>query len=162
MFLSLYKVITGDCPNIALVPIGTTTWYRANTVTATSTALTFDSYGLGTTEVHSTSASDHDVVLNATIAATAHLAYKLGAGLKVGLSTGGKGDTTLAEITARLAELRTAELATYTKYGKMARTKSAVQSAVMWQTVWNPLEQGPFAYVDRLASLLPLLLLLLH
>ena len=76
-----------------------------------------------------------------------HLAYKLSAGFKVGLSTGGEGSTTLAKITATLTGLKNAELATYSKYGKLAGTKSAVQSAVMWQTVWNPLEQGPFAYV---------------
>lgn len=69
----LNQVITGDCPNIVLVPIGTTTWYRANKVTATNSALTFDSHGLGTTVVHSTLASDHDVVLNDTIAATVQM-----------------------------------------------------------------------------------------
>ena len=32
----------------------------------------------------------------------------------------------------------------YTKYGALAATKRAVQSAVMWQVIYNPLEAGPF------------------
>ena len=37
----------------------------------------------------------------------------------------------------------------YAKYGDLAQTKAAVQSAVMWQVISNPLEQGPFAPVIR-------------
>jgi hypothetical protein len=55
----------------------------------------------------------------------------------------------LAEITTTLAAARAAEQSTYSKYGELAETKTAVQSAVMWQVVFNPLEAGPFAPVIR-------------
>ena len=37
----------------------------------------------------------------------------------------------------------------YTRYGALADVASAVQSAVMWQLIYNPIEQGPLAPVIR-------------
>ena len=48
-----------------------------------------------------------------------------------------------------MAALRADELARYAKFGSLAETKAVVQAAVMWTSIYNPIEQGPFANVIR-------------
>ena len=42
-----------------------------------------------------------------------------------------------------------AELSKYAAFGALAETKAAVQAAVMWTSVYNPVEQGPLANIIR-------------
>ena len=162
------------CAGLALVPVGLTTWFRANTAAAVSfrhpelksgvkaqtgagnDAITFTSAGLGQTTVYSTAVADSSLVINNSLTSTngaAHLIYPLSHGSKIGFYSPANSSVarakSLAEITATLAAARAAEQSTYSKYGELAETKAAVQSAVMWQVVFNPLEAGPFAPVIR-------------
>ena len=162
------------CAGLALVPVGLTTWFRANTAAAVSSrrpelesgvnvhtgaghdAITFTSAGLGQTTVYSTAIADSSLVINNSLTSTsgaAHLIYPLAHGSKIGFYSPADGSAarakSLAEITTTLAAARAAEQSTYSKYGELAETKTAVQSAVMWQVVFNPLEAGPFAPVIR-------------
>ncbi len=162
------------CAGLALVPVGLTTWFQANTAATTAfqqpelniggdmrvgsgyNAITFTSAGLGQTTVYSTALSDSNVTINNSLTSTtgaAHLVLPLSHGAKIGFYSPANTSATpiksLAEITSTLATARTAEQNTYAKYGELAETKSAVQSAVMWQVVFNPLEAGLFAPVIR-------------
>ena len=136
------------CPGLAVLPVGHTTWFRANDVASDGAhTLSFASHGLGTTTVHSTRRADK-VPLKLSVAAAPHLAFCLTAGFRLGLNSG---DTPLSleAIVAALAARRDRELGTYAKYGALAETKMVVQAAVMWQTIYNPIEAGPFAPVIR-------------
>ena len=121
------------CEGMALVAVGLTTWFRSNDATAASSSLSFDSAGLGETVVHSTQPSDSIASLNHSITAQPHLAFRLGGpGFRLGLNDGAAAKS-LAEISATLEAARGKEEARYTRYGELAETKRAVQSAVMWQ-----------------------------
>ena len=138
------------CEGLLLVLIGLSTWYRANRVSSDGAShLSFASYGLGTSHVRSTRPADAaHAPLKPAVAAAPHLAFHLREGFRLGLYSG---DTTssLEVVTAALQAARLRELGTYARYGKLAETKMVVQAAVMWQFIWNPLEQGPFAPVIR-------------
>ena len=55
---------SGACEKLALVPIGASTWWRANRPTSDgATTLAFDSHGLGATTVHATRRADANVPL---------------------------------------------------------------------------------------------------
>ena len=138
---------SGACEKLALVPVGATTWWRANKVTSDgATTLSFESYGLGTIDVRATRSADAGVPLPPQVAARPHLAFRLAPGARIGLSTAG---LPLDAIAQKLGAARTRELASYARFGDLAEVKQAVQTAMMWQTVWNPLEAGPFAPVIR-------------
>jgi hypothetical protein len=164
------------CDGLALVPTGLTTWFRENTVTATATAsrggggtaraaaepdaIHFRTSGnLGGLTVYATQPSAllrPGGLADSALTSHPHLAFQLSNGFKLGLSSAtatGRGaeggGRTLAAIEATLAAAREAELATYSRFGRLAETKAAVQAAVMWQLIYNPLEQGPFAPVIR-------------
>lgn len=151
--LVLVEVVPGSggdkaCDNVAIVPMGLSTWFRANNVTASATALTFASAGLGSTTVFSTLSSDATLNISPEVAAQPHLAFRLSSGFRLGLNSG---DTPLplATIAAMIDAAAETEMSRYTKYGALAETKEAVQAAVMWQAIYNPIEQGPFAPVIR-------------
>ena len=165
--LLLFKVVSGsDCSGYTLVPQALTTWYRANALSSTASSLIFTSHGAGTTVAHATRASDYQHNYNNNynythdgdnnnnnnyyrFASTPHLAYDLGAeNFTLGLNSGEKA-LSLADINARLLAAYRAEHARYAKYGASAGVKMAVQAAVMWQTIHNPMEQGPYAPVIR-------------
>jgi hypothetical protein len=124
-----------------------TTWFRANNATVSSpSSITFSSAGLGTTTVHSTASTEAANLTLPTnqpaITAQPHLAFQLRAGFKVGFNSGAA-PKTLAAVVATLEAARKVEEAKYIKYGKLAGTKRAVQSAVMWQTIFNPCAHQP-------------------
>ena len=55
-------------------------------------------------------------------------------------------------VTAKLAALRSDEVASYSKHvggAELATAMEAMQSVLMWNTIWNPSEAGPWANVDR-------------
>ena len=84
------EVIAG-CKGYALVPSGHTTWFRANTVSANSTAITFRAHGLPNAAVHSTLPSHEKmggVVVNTTFVDGPHLTYALADGFKVAFNSG--------------------------------------------------------------------------
>ena len=166
-----------SCAGYALVAIGRTTWMRDNTVSVVGgsgggdgggggggNALHFASCGdLPAATVVSSRPGNGSIPLNASGGGSAalrepHLAFALGQG-SVGLSSGGgaaaattataTAGPTLESILAALAAARAAEEARYVRFGALAQTKAAVQAAVMWQMIWNPLETGPFAPVIR-------------
>ena len=135
--------MTGHGP----LPVGATTWWRANKVTSDgATTLSFESHGLGTIDVRATRSADAGAPLPPQVAARPHLAFRLAPGARIGLSTAG---LPLDAIAQKLGAARTRELASYARFGDLAEVKQAVQTAMMWQTVWNPLEAGPFAPVIR-------------
>ena len=91
-----------------------------------------------------------------TVTAGQALAYKLSDTFKLGLSSYPSSENqasttkqTLAQITATLAAAKAKEKASYATFGALAETKAAVQSAVMWQLIYNPIEAGPLAPVIR-------------
>ena len=120
------------CGGMALVVAGLTTWFRSNDATATGSSLRFDSAGLGQTLIHSTQPGDRTISLNHSIAAEPHLTFQLGPRFRLGLNDGDTSKS-LAEISATLDVARQKEEARYTRFGALAETKRAVQSAVMWQ-----------------------------
>jgi hypothetical protein len=151
--LLLVEVVPGSggtnaCEHVALVPVGLTTWFRANNVTASASALTFVSAGLGTTTVHSTASNDAGLAISPAVAAQPHLAIKLSSGYRLGLNSG-DAPLSLETIAARLEAAEAVEMSRCAQYGALAEAKEAVQAAVMWQTIYNPIEQGPFAPVIR-------------
>ena len=155
--LLLAVEVVGDastCAGYALVPIGRTTWLRDNTASVVrgGSALAFTSRGnLPDTVVFSSRPSNGSLPLNVSGTAALrepHLAFALEQG-GVGLSSGADGPEPLADIVAALAAALVEEKARYAPFGALAPTKAAVQAAVMWQVVWNPLETGPFAPVIR-------------
>lgn len=138
------------CDGYALIVAAETTWFRANTLSSKPSQLTFESYGLGSVTVQSTRATDTNVVINPDVGNLTHLAYTLTPGFQLGLTSSGVGTTpSVSQINATLMAKRDIEIARYSKYGDLAETKSIVQIAMMWQTIWNPLEQGPLAPVIR-------------
>lgn len=56
-------VVVDGCDGYAVVPTAYSTWFRANTISsdAKTSTLTYDSFGLGATTIHSTEASDNVV-----------------------------------------------------------------------------------------------------
>ena len=55
---------SGACEKLALVPVGATTWWRANKVTSDgATTLSFESHGLGTIDVRATRSADAGALL---------------------------------------------------------------------------------------------------
>ena len=137
-----------SCERYALVPTGLSTWFRANDITADTHSIVFDSYGLGVTHVHATAPTNQTIPINTNLITGPHLTYNLHAGFAIGFNSG-KNPIPLTQIRAKLDSARRTEAATYDKFGQLAETKEAVQSAVMWQLIWNPLEAGPFAPVIR-------------
>lgn len=121
-------------------------------------ALAFQSTGdLPPVTVHATQPSAAALMadggLDRTIAAQPHLAFQLSPDFVVGFSSSAgnssSGGRTLAQIQTALAAARRRELSSYGRFGALSETKRAVQSSVMWQVIYNPLEQGPLAPVIR-------------
>jgi hypothetical protein len=116
----------GACSSVVLVPVGRTTWFRANEPSIVdgvrgsgsgggsgTSAIAFDSFGFDRTMVHGSIPSEHATVpLNPTVAAAAHLAFKLGGGtgFKVGFNSG-QHPLSTAEIASKLAAAEAAEMA---------------------------------------------------
>ena len=94
------------------------------------------------TTIYATEASDDTIAVNTGLVKGPHLTYKLRNGFKIGLNSG-KAPLSMAEIETKVQAAALKEAATYTRFGDLAETKEAVQSAVMWQLIWNPLEAGP-------------------
>lgn len=141
--------------NYALVPVGLSTWFRANQPSLSGNAsLRFESAGLSNVELHASRPSDCSISLPPSAPVGPRLVFRLGGDAPaVGLYAAAPGSSApglpLEAIKHKLDLARAAEMARYTAYGQLAETKLAVQAAVMWQTIWNPLEQGPLAPVIR-------------
>ena len=158
------------CSQHAIVITGSEAWFRSSAIaTPQPNQLTFDSVGLRSTTVHTTAPSNasFEASLPATVTSLPHIAVGLGgttgeggdeagaSGRSVGSSSSGSfglstaGAHTIAEVTTLIAAAREAELARYARFGDLAETKKVVQAAVMWTSVYNPIESGPFANVIR-------------
>ena len=106
------------------------------------------SVGLRTSIVYAAAPTDASLPLPPDVAAKPHFAIALGgANATVGWATGRP--HTVAELAAAISAARTAELTRYTQFGALAETNKVVQAAVMWTSIYNPLESGPFANVIR-------------
>ena len=141
------------CENFAAVATGSGVWYRDATVTAGDSSLSFASLGLRSSTVASTRPHNKslDAMLPAEVAALPHLAVSLASGA-LGLSS----DPAVKTDAALLAKLQAAEdveMKSYAAFGALAETKAAIQAAVMWLTVYCPIEQGV-----RTATLAPIIL----
>ena len=158
------------CSQHAIVITGSEAWFRSSAIaTPQPNQLTFDSVGLRSTTVHTTAPSNasFEASLPATVTSLPHIAVGLGgttgeggdeagaSGRSVGSSSSGSfglstaGAHTIAEVSTLIAAAREAELARYARFGDLAETKKVVQAAVMWTSVYNPIESGPFANVIR-------------
>eukprot|EP01052_Picozoa_sp_SAG31_P053094 SAG31_NODE_13443_length_869_cov_0.918182_1_plen_244_part_10 len=137
------------CENYAAVATGSGVWYRDSKVTAQASTLFFVSVGLRSSEVASTRPHNAslDAMLPAEVVALPHIAVSL-SGESMGLSS----DPTVTTDDALRRKLQAAErteLDRYRVFGPLAETKAAVQAAVMWLTVFCPVERGPLSNIIR-------------
>ena len=141
------------CEDFAAVATGSGVWYRDSTVAATnsgSSSLSFESIGLRSAVVesmlpHNTSL---DPMLPPDVTTLPHLAVSLAGDGVLALSS----DPEVSTDNALLGQLQAAEAAEnkrYAAFGPLSETKAAVQAAVMWLTVYNPIEQGPLSNIIR-------------
>ena len=133
---------------------GSGVWYRDSTVAAATnsgiSSLSFDSIGLRSAVVesmlpHNTSL---DPMLPLDVTTLPHLAVSLAGDGVLALSS----DPAVSTDEALLGRLQAAEGAEnkrYAAFGSLSETKAAVQAAVMWLTVYNPIEQGPLSNIIR-------------
>jgi len=136
------------CKGLALVPLALTTWHRSNQALVESLrSFRFKSQGFDDTFVHTSRGSQNDLLLPLTVSQP-HLKFQLKEGFSLSLNSG-PAPKPLAEVEALLNKAKMAEEERISVYGDLKETKSAVQSAVMWQVISNPLEQGPLAPVIR-------------
>jgi hypothetical protein len=82
------------------------------------------------------------------IAAMPHLAVSLADGGHLGLSSDPEVATD-ETLTSKLRAAEKAELGRYAAFGALAETKAACQAAVMWLTVYCPVEKGPLSNIIR-------------
>lgn len=160
---------SAGCSRHAIVAAGTEAWFRKSQITTPQPdRLVFDSVGLRSSTVHATAPSNSslEASLPTMVTSLPHIAVGLATATtsapgdaaaastplpssvsSFGLSTAGP--HTVTEITALVAAAREAELARYAKYKDLAETKKVVQAAVMWTSIYNPVESGPFANIIR-------------
>ena len=138
------------CEHYAAVATGSGVWYRDSQVTAKASSMSFVSVGLRSSEVISTRHHNTslDPLLPAEVAALPHLAVSLAGGGSLGLSSD-PSVTTDEALLKTLHAAEQAELARYAVYGALSETKAAVQAAVMWLTVYCPVERGPMSNIIR-------------
>lgn len=135
------------CSTHAVVVDGSTAWYRVSNIsTPTTSTLVFSSPGLRTSTLHSTVVPQSSLPLPPNVRGLPHLAIPI-SNVSIGFST--TRAITTSAVAALINTARETELARYQVYGKLAETKSAVQAAVMWTSVYNPIEQGPLANIIR-------------
>jgi hypothetical protein len=138
------------CENYAAVATGSGVWYRDSTVSAGPSSLSFASVGLRSSEVASTRPHNASLyeMLPPEVSALPHLAVSLSGGGSLGLSSDPSVSTDEA-LAAKLEAAQQKELARYAAFGALSETKAAVQAAVMWLTVYCPVEQGPLSNIVR-------------
>jgi hypothetical protein len=136
------------CEDHAVVVRGLAAWYRVTHIWRdTPQSLALQSLGLRGISLSSTVAHNESLPLPLDLQQDPHLALALAGNTSIGLST--KGQLSFGQIAVLLEQARLRELATYAKFGSLAETKMAVQAAVMWTSVYNPIEHGPMANIIR-------------
>lgn len=135
------------CEHFAMVATGSEAWYRRSHTQVTDGKLVFDSVGLRTTTLYNAAAAESsNFSLPAEIDALPHVVGYLD---KTGFGLSSGNPMSVQEIASAMSSLRRQELRKYEQYGELAETKKAVQAAVMWTSIYNPIERGPIANIIR-------------
>lgn len=146
----------GNCDAFALVPVASSAWFRVAPVEMKrgDAGLAWHPYGLApiALRVSAMGNASLPLVLPSSIAKLPHLdpiALK-GRTSKIALCTSSAAPCTVEVLSARLANAKAADDASFAMFPSAnLETAKAVQAAVLWTNIYNPLEYGPLSPVIR-------------
>ena len=149
---------TAACGDFELLLLARYQWFRPGDVHSFADgSIRFAPLGLATRQIQPTAQPvRHGGAVEMGMAedgnersrAAAHVAFSLSRG-PVGLREGGGPSPHLAEVRDVIRAARAAELRRYEAYGVYGEVKEALQSATMWNYIFQPAEYGPMLPVSR-------------